>query len=145
VAQLTENALLTDEADFERFFTERCAAADRFSSGDPGPVLAMVPQDGAVTFHSPRGETFTGAGPVAGIFARQSAAFTSGGENELVVLQRGVCGDLGFWTGFQVAVVRSEGGAKREAMRIRVTEVFRRLDGAWKLVHRHADLTTPPA
>jgi hypothetical protein len=24
-------------------------------------------------------------------------------------------------------------------MRLRVTEVFRRIDGAWMLVHRHAD------
>jgi len=27
-------------------------------------------------------------------------------------------------------------------MRIRVTEVFRKIDGEWRLIHRHADI--PP-
>jgi ketosteroid isomerase-like protein len=31
------------------------------------------------------------------------------------------------------------GGATPEAYELRVTEVFRREDGEWKVVHRHAD------
>ena len=33
----------------------------------------------------------------------------------------------------------SIGGAAPEPYELRVTQVFRREDGAWKVVHRHAD------
>ena len=55
-------------------------------------------------------------------------------------LNTGVSGDLGF----TVAIERQEGarvGAQQSPTQraLRVTQVFRKEDGAWKLLHRHAD------
>jgi ketosteroid isomerase-like protein len=47
-------------------------------------------------------------------------------------------GDLGYVVGIEHSTV-SVGGATPEAYELRVTEVFRREDGEWKVVHRHAD------
>jgi ketosteroid isomerase-like protein len=135
--------MTADDAEFERFFAERIKVAEHYSSGDPGPLLAIVPTQGALTFHSPQGQTYSGADTVREVFTAQSSAFSAGGESELVVLQQGVGGELAFWTGFQIARVRQGGDAPPREMRIRVTEVFRKIDGAWKLVHRHGDLGAP--
>lgn len=82
----------------------------------------------------------SGAETVAERYRKDARSFQAGGKSRLEVLQKGASGDLGFWTGFQVAMVKPVSSPAPIEMRIRVTEVFRREDGEWKLVHRHADL-----
>jgi ketosteroid isomerase-like protein len=50
--------------------------------------------------------------------------------------------DLAYTVGFERGPVSIDGGPVRE-MAMRVTQVYRRVDGGWKLVHRHADLAPP--
>lgn len=51
-------------------------------------------------------------------------------------------GDLSYTVGFERGEVGVDGGAP-QPMTIRVTHIYRRIDGVWRLVHRHADF--PPA
>jgi ketosteroid isomerase-like protein len=51
---------------------------------------------------------------------------------------------LAFWTGFQFATVQIGDMPKPTDMKIRVTEIFRKFDEGWKLVHRHADVGGTP-
>ncbi len=51
--------------DFEQFFERRSAAAEAYVAGDPERVDALVPKEGAATFHSPPGDTVSGAAAVA--------------------------------------------------------------------------------
>lgn len=53
-----------------------------------------------------------------------------------------VSGDLAYTVGTERGTVRVDLGEPFE-MTIRVTHVLRRIDGRWRLVHRHADF--PPA
>jgi SnoaL-like domain len=50
-------------------------------------------------------------------------------------------GDLAYTVGFERSHVSVDSGPLRD-MVIRITHVYRRIDGDWKLVHRHADF--PP-
>lgn len=46
---------------------------------------------------------------------------------------------LAFWTGLQRAQIHMLSAGERMKMTLRVTEVFRLKESAWRMVHRHAD------
>jgi len=84
----------------------------------------MAIPSGEGTFHSPKGDTVTGADAVRKRYRDDAASFQAGGESRFEVLQKAATRDLAFWTGFQIATVRLAGQDKPAEMRIRVTEVF---------------------
>jgi ketosteroid isomerase-like protein len=58
-----------------------------------------------------------------------------------------VSGDLAFTTAIERSEVKVEGQERAASMALRVTHIFRREDGTWKLMLRHADplvARTPP-
>ena len=63
----------------------------------------------------------------------------SGAKKRVQYLNTAVSGDLAF----TIAIERDEvqvGNQQRPTARaLRVTQIFRRVNGAWKLLHRHAD------
>lgn len=125
---------------FDDFMTAREKAAAAYVRGDGAKVDALVPHHGAASFHAPTGDTVSGGEAVAKRYLKDAAAFRDNGVSHFEVLQKGDSGDIGFWTGFQVAEAQIGNMPNPAAMRIRVTEVFRRIDGDWKMIHRHADL-----
>jgi ketosteroid isomerase-like protein len=127
-------------ATFEEFWMARQQAAEAFVRGDVGKLDALVPHEGNASFHSPRGDTVIGAQDVALRYSAEAKTFHSNGTTHLEAIQRAYTGDLGFWTGFQIAKVQIAGAPQPVEMRIRVTELFRRIDGEWRLIHRHADI-----
>lgn len=71
---------------------------------------------------------------------KQFDSFGVDSTGRFEVLQSGSSGGFGFWTGVHHAKVVIPGKEKPVPMQLRTTEVFRAEDGAWKLVHRHADM-----
>jgi ketosteroid isomerase-like protein len=124
---------------FNDFMTAREKAAEAYVRGDGAKVDTIVPHSGAASFHSPAGDTVTGAEAVAKRYLKDAAVFHDNGTNRFDVLQKGDAGDIDFWTGFQIANVQIGDMPRPVEMRIRVTEIFRRIDDDWKLIHRHAD------
>jgi ketosteroid isomerase-like protein len=51
-------------------------------------------------------------------------------------------GDLAYTVGFERGEVTVDDG-DAQPMTVRVTHIYRCIEGAWRLVHRHADV--PPA
>ena len=62
----------------------------------------------------------------------------SNGHAELEVIAAEASGDLGYIVGYEHSTA-SVNGAQPERIDLRVTLVFRREDGEWRAVHRHAD------
>ena len=54
------------------------------------------------------------------------------------VVAAGLSGDLAYVVGYERAAA-SIAGCAEENLTLRVTQVYRREDGEWKRVHRHAD------
>jgi hypothetical protein len=63
----------------------------------------------------------------------------AGGHCEYEELSIVVGSDLAYVVQLERGEARIKGRAGRERLELRVTMVFRREDGQWKLVHRHAD------
>ena len=119
--------------DFDTFFAARAEAAKAYVVGDGSAVDELVPHEGKASFFSPLGDVVTGANSVTRRYLHDSEAFHPEGTTRFKVLHKGQSGDLAFC----------------KDMRSRVTEIFRRIGGTWKLVRRHADhqevsVRTPP-
>jgi ketosteroid isomerase-like protein len=59
-------------------------------------------------------------------------------DQRVDLVAAGVSGDLGYIVGFE-HVANSVLGIPVEPYTLRVTHIYRREDGQWKIVHRHAD------
>lgn len=123
--------------DFDQFLTEkRRPAASAFVRGDASRVVELSAQQGQATFFDPSGGFTEGAEAIIDANQRSVAYFGPRGSTELDLKDHGESGDLAFWTGFQEAQMDMNGAI--HPMKLRVTEVFRRENDEWRLIHRHA-------
>jgi ketosteroid isomerase-like protein len=130
-----------DEAlDFDRFLLQRTHAAEAYVTGDAEPLSAIVARASDATFFGPGGGAVHGAEAVATRYRSDAPTFERGSTTRLEILHAAAGDDVAYWVGYQHAMARLRGRADPVPMKLRVTEVFRREDGAWKLVHRHADM-----
>lgn len=75
------------------------------------------------------------------LFDRLASRFSNGEPAELEVIAAGASGDLGYVVGYEHTTA-SVGGAPPAPYDLRVTLIFRRENGQWRAVHRHADPVT---
>jgi len=124
---------------FQDFMTDRLAASTAFVNGDIDPLLKISTQSSPATIFGPKGDAIQGADQVNEVNAQGAAMFRSGAENTFEVMHADSDDRLAYWVGIQHSVVHMRGQDDPIPMDLRVTEVFRREEGGWKLVHRHAD------
>ncbi len=130
----------TAEEGFEAFLERREKVSFDYINGEPGPLLEISTTTDPATFFPPSGDRVHGAATVNAANKKGAKAFTTGNKGHFEVMQSGSSGGLGFWTGVQHATLKMKGKAQPVTMLLRTTEVFRVEKGAWKLVHRHADM-----
>jgi len=83
-------------------------------------------------------KTVSGWPEVGSLFDWLASNFSNGDLYELEVTAAGVSGDLGYVLGAEHSRA-SVGGEAPAEIALRVTLIFRRENGEWKEVHRHAD------
>jgi len=135
---IEKNSTREPSADFKSFMARRDEIARAYVNGDGAPLEAITAHNGSASFFPPLGGVEQGTGPVDARYQKDAKLFMPGGQSRLEVIQSGD-GDIGFWTGFQSAKVKMQGASEAREMKLRITEVFRRIGNEWKLVHRHAD------
>lgn len=137
------SSLVTADEDFAAFLSRREAASNDYITGDPKPLLALSASHDPATFFPPSGDRVLGAAQVNASNEQGAKAFKPGGVGRFDIFQQGSSGGLAYWTGLQHADVRMPGKDAPVNMTLRTTEIFRVENGAWKLIHRHADKVPP--
>jgi ketosteroid isomerase-like protein len=115
-------------------------------NGDPEPRLRMWSSNDPVTLLGAAGAAGTGSGweRVSGMFRWIASRFSDCREYDFELVAAEVSGDLAYTVGFERSTMSMDGGPARPNV-IRVTHVYRREDGQWKIVHRHGTLAETSA
>jgi ketosteroid isomerase-like protein len=134
------------ETEVKEFLAEmlpRQVAAERaIHNGEVGPRLALWSHGDPVTLY---GASLTGSGweKLSADFATVASWFSDSQEYDFELVAAGASGDLAYTVGYEHNVVTVRGAPSTYTLR--VTHVYRREDGEWKIVHRHADAPPPAA
>ena len=111
--------------------------------GDLEPRLALWSRRDPVSLLGAWGPCKTGWDEISRIFSWVASRFSEGGftrsDFHYDVEVADVSGDMAYTVGFERFNATGEDGAV-EPVTVRVTHVYRREDGEWKIVHRHGDL-----
>ena len=127
---------------FDRFLERYEAANSAFVNGDPRPWSSIVAEkDPQSIFGGFGGVGDAGAEAVRRRYVLAAGAFQPGGtEVDFEYLVKDVRGKLAYTVAIERAKVLYTGQTELQDQVLRSTMIFRHERGAWKIVHRHADM-----
>jgi ketosteroid isomerase-like protein len=131
--------------ELERFLTDflpRQEEAEKaMHDGIVEPRFDLWTRNDPVTVFGAAVPCVSGWDQVEPTFAWVACRFRNCTSYRLEVVAAGVSGDLAYVAGFEHTTAEVEG--VETSYTLRATHVYRREDGQWRIVHRHADV--PPA
>ena len=107
-------------------------------NGDAGPRLAMTSMQDPVTVFGAKVPVRRGWNEVSQTVRWLAARWSDSTDYRFELVAADVSGDLAYMVGFE-HIANSVVGVPVEPYTLRVTHVFRRENGEWKIAHRHAD------
>ena len=106
-------------------------------NGDASPRTTTWSQNDPVTLFG-AAKTCIGWTEIGAAFRWLESRFSNCDSFDYEVIAADASGDLAYIVGVEHTTA-SVNGNPPEAYSLRVTTIFRREDGAWKVIHRHAD------
>jgi ketosteroid isomerase-like protein len=106
-------------------------------NGDPGPRLAMWSTQDPVTVLGAM-KTVIGPEETRQAFHWLATRFSNLTDYRFELVAAGASGDLAYTVGYEHASFSMD-GVPLAPFTLRVTHVYRRENGEWKIIHRHAD------
>lgn len=127
---------------FDEIIQQSHKAIDEFTKGNNKPLERLYSQREDVTLGNPFGPFVRGFVEVAKAMQRAASFYRDGEAIGFDLVAKGITPELAFVV--EVERIRARIGGSQEVtpVSLRVTSIFRSEDGAWKLVHRHADPIT---
>jgi ketosteroid isomerase-like protein len=122
----------------DEFVDEYHAAVGRIVQGDAEPLKALYSRADDTVLANPFGPAVRGWAAVSARLEEAAARMSDGemtGQDRLAIY---ASADLATMHELEHGTVRVGGGAVAD-WTLRTTSTFRREDGDWRLVHRHAD------
>lgn len=132
---------MTDDA-LTKALEQMTATTAAMLNGDPGPMINSWAASDDITLFGAWGPIEKGHKPVTDTMRWVGGRFTGADAVDVEHTVIASSGDLAYTVGFERSHVSFDGGPPRD-MVIRVTHIYRRIDGDWKLVRWHADFPPP--
>lgn len=117
-------------------------ALHSFVKGDPKPCTEFFSRHDDVTLANPLGPPRVGPADVDAAIAEAAATLRDGSVQGVEEVSRYSTPDLGYVVQIERTDARLPGSDDIARLALRVTMIFRREGGAWKVAHRHADPIT---
>jgi len=119
-------------------------AQDEFVKGNPEPVEQLFSHREDVSLANPQGPAVRGWEQVAQTMERAASQRRDGEATSFEIVAKYVTPELAYVVQVERFKARVGGREDTTPFTLRVTMIFRPEDGAWKVVHRHADPITTP-
>jgi ketosteroid isomerase-like protein len=119
-------------------------AVPGITQGDTGPIKDLYSRLDDVTLANPFGGIAKGWAQVEARLDQAARQFRDGEMLGFETVTSYTARDTAFLVETEHFRARLDGAAAPEEFALRVTSVFRREEGYWKLVHRHADPAARP-
>ncbi len=127
---------MTSETSVKQLVDQFYVALNKVYAGDAAPMVALWSVAPYVSAMHSLGDHEVGLQQVTAEWNRV-ASRVSQGQVSFEQLQLRAHGDLGFVIGFERGSVEIDG--KNLEVNVRVTNIFEKSSGEWKVVHHHAD------
>ena len=126
-------------------FVDQCEQAWQvFVTGDAGPAMLLFSRRDDVTLANPWGPAAIGWPDVSNTLQAAAGRFRNGRVAAFDIRSRFVSGDLAWCHEIERGQAMLGGRAELEEFVLRVTSIYRREDGQWRIVLRHADPIVAP-
>jgi ketosteroid isomerase-like protein len=120
-------------------------AGREITNGNPEVYKRLYSRRDDVTPANPFGPPVRGWSEVSATLDRAAANYRDGEVVGFENVSTGIGSDLAYAVEVESYRARVGGADELVPVAVRVTTIFRREEGSWKVVHRHADPITGPA
>ena len=131
-------------SDLGQFIEQYHRAIDAFARGDPEPVKKLFSRLDDVTLANPLGPPVRGWSQVEQATDHAASLVREGELVSVESISENETVDFAY--NLEIERVRTKAGTSDEVAEaaLRVTTIFRREAGEWRIVHRHADPISAP-
>ena len=137
-----EVATVTSASELDQLIEEQHVALDAFVKGNDEPLAKLWSRADDVTLGNPFGPFARGSGRVAETLKAAAAFYADGEATGFELLSKHVTADLAYIVEVERFTAKFVGRDDFAPLSLRCTSIFRREDGRWRIVHRHADPIT---
>lgn len=130
--------------DVDRLVEQYQLGLEELVKGDPEPVKKLFSHRDDVTLANPLGPPASGWEQVAATIEHAASNIRDGEDLHYETLAKYVTPELAYTVWIERVKAKFGGREDTAQSALRVTMIFRPEDGAWKVVHRHADPITTP-
>jgi ketosteroid isomerase-like protein len=144
MSEANEEVVMPAKGDFDALIEPYHGALHAIINGDPSVYKSFYSESDDVTLANPFGGVAQGRAEVEERLGRAAANYREGEIDSIETVVKLVTPELAYLV--ELERYRAKVGKSDEfaPSGLRVTSIFRPEDGAWKLVHRHADPAIGP-